>query len=95
MKTGLTRRALLVATTAMMGAGFVPAQLAAQDSADLRMMWWGSQPRAERTFAVIEKFEEANPGSTIRGETVGWADYWTRLATQVAGRNAPDLIQQD
>lgn len=95
MKTGLTRRALLVATTAMMGAGFVPAQLAAQDSADLRMMWWGSQPRAERTFAVIEKFEEANPGITIRGETVGWADYWTRLATQVAGRNAPDLIQQD
>ncbi|TVQ00552.1 MAG: sugar ABC transporter substrate-binding protein [Roseinatronobacter sp.] len=86
---------MLVATTAAMGAGFVPAQLAAQDSADLRMMWWGSQPRAERTFALIEKFEEANPGITVRGETVGWADYWTRLATQVAGRNAPDLIQQD
>lgn len=95
MKSGLTRRALLVATTAALGAGFGPAQLAAQDSADLRMMWWGSQPRAERTFALIEKFEEANPGITVRGETVGWADYWTRLATQVAGRNAPDLIQQD
>ena len=26
---------------------------------------------------------------------MGWDDYWTRLATQVAGGNAPDLIQMD
>lgn len=61
----------------------------------MRMLWWGSQPRAERTFKIIEMFQEQNPGVTIQGETIGWSDYWTRLATQVAGRNAPDLIQQD
>ncbi|WOI55888.1 ABC transporter substrate-binding protein [Palleronia sp. LCG004] len=67
----------------------------AQQSGDIRMLWWGSQPRADRTFAVIDMYQEANPDVSIQGETVGWADYWTRLATQVAGRNAPDVIQQD
>ena len=32
---------------------------------------------------------------TITGETLGWADYWPRLATQTAGRHAPDVIQLD
>ncbi len=66
-----------------------------QDGGDLRMLWWGSQPRADRTFEVIDMYEEANPDVSIQGETVGWSDYWTRLATQVAGRNAPDVMQQD
>ncbi|WP_163263832.1 ABC transporter substrate-binding protein [Chelativorans alearense] len=61
----------------------------------LRLMWWGSQPRAERTFEVSNLFMEETPGVTIDGETVGWDDYWPRLATQVAGRNAPDIIQMD
>lgn len=61
----------------------------------LRLMWWGSQPRADRTFAVSNLYMEKNPGVVIDGETVGWDDYWPRLATQVAGRNAPDIIQMD
>jgi len=61
----------------------------------LRLMWWGSQPRAERTMKVSELYTKKNPGVTIDGETVGWDDYWPRLATQVAGRNAPDVMQMD
>ena len=37
----------------------------------------------------------ANTGVKIDGETLAWGDYWPRLATQAAGRNAPDLIQMD
>lgn len=95
MKLGLTRRAALCATAAVIAAGLVPAQVVAQDDVRMRMLWWGSQPRAERTFKVIDMFQATTPNVTIEGETVGWADYWTRLATQVAGRNAPDVLQQD
>ncbi|WP_309085452.1 extracellular solute-binding protein [Chelativorans sp.] len=61
----------------------------------LRLMWWGSQPRAERTMKVSELYMKNNPGVTVDGETTGWDDYWPRLATQVAGRNAPDVVQMD
>ena len=59
------------------------------------MFWWGSRERAERTDKTNKLFQEKNPGMTITGETLGWTDYWPRLATQTAGRNAPDVIQMD
>ena len=40
-------------------------------------------------------FEEENPGITIEGEFTGWDDYWDRLATNVAGRNTPDVMQHE
>jgi multiple sugar transport system substrate-binding protein len=66
----------------------------AQD-ARLRLIWWGSQPRADRTNKVSDLYKAKNPGTSITGEFLGWGDYWPRLATQVAGRNAPDVIQMD
>jgi multiple sugar transport system substrate-binding protein len=45
---------------------------------------------------VIDAFKAANPGAAVDGEATGnFADYWPRLATQVGGGNAPDLIQMD
>ncbi|MGO7374155.1 TetR/AcrR family transcriptional regulator, partial [Rhizobium ruizarguesonis] len=32
-------------------------------------------------------YQTKKPGTSITGEFLGWGDYWTRLATQVAGRN--------
>ena len=32
---------------------------------------------------------------TIAGKSLGWTDYWARLATQTAGRNAADVLQMD
>jgi multiple sugar transport system substrate-binding protein len=61
----------------------------------LRLLWWGSQPRAERTNKVSQLYQAKNAGTSITGEFLGWGDYWPRLATQVAGRNAPDVIQMD
>ena len=42
---------------------------------------------------MIELFAAANPGTTVEGESAGWDAYWARLATQVAGGNAPDVIE--
>lgn len=65
----------------------------AQDTA-IRHFWWGNPERDRRTFAVIDIFNQKNPGITVSGETLGFADYFTKLTTQIAGGNMPDVIQQ-
>ena len=67
----------------------------AQSDVRLRMFWWGSRERAERTDKVNKLYQQNNAGLTITGESLGWNDYWPRLATQTAGRNAADVLQMD
>jgi multiple sugar transport system substrate-binding protein len=62
--------------------------------AELRMGWWGNDDRAARTLAVIEKFEAAYPDITVSGEPNGGTpDHFQIIDTQLAGNNAPDIIQ--
>lgn len=81
-------------------------EAAAADSADapaaadgekieLRVAWWGSQDRHDRTIAAIEQFEALHPNIDVVYEFAGWADYWTLMTTQAAGGNLPDVMQQD
>src|SRR5688572_13127334 len=91
-----TRRSILQAGAGALAIGALgAAPAAAQSDVRLRMFWWGSRERAERTDKTNKLFQEKNPGLTVTGETLGWTDYWPRLATQTAGRNAPDIIQMD
>jgi len=92
----LSRRSVLgagIGGAALAAAGRVPA--AAQSDVRLRMFWWGSKERAERTDKVNQLYQQAHPGLTIAAESLGWTDYWPRLATQTAGRNAADVLQMD
>lgn len=61
----------------------------------LRAYWWGSQERTDRTNKSFALYQQKNQNVAVAGESLAWGDYWTRLATQTAGRNAPDLIQMD
>ncbi|MGV1791769.1 ABC transporter substrate-binding protein [Rhizobium sp. A37_96] len=61
----------------------------------MRLLWWGSKERSDRTFAAVKAYQAKNPDIAIAGESFGWDSYWTRLATQTGGGNAPDLIQMD
>ena len=65
---------------------------AARAEEAMRLFWFGSPARAERTLAVVALFEAANPGVKILGE-VGGNDYWSKLTTMLAGGNAPDIFQ--
>ncbi len=87
------RRGFLGGTAATLGLAVMPAR--AQATTRIRSYWWGAKDRADRTNKVAEMYMKANPSVSIVGETLGWGDYWTRLATQAAGRNMADLIQMD
>lgn len=91
----LNRRTFIACAGASVAAGALWPHRGLAQNVRFRVQWWGSQPRAERTFKVINLYQEEHPDVSITGETIGWSDYWTRLATQVAGRNAPDVMQMD
>ncbi|WDR00770.1 substrate-binding domain-containing protein [Devosia sp. J2-20] len=65
----------------------------AQDR-QVRHFWWGNPERDKRTFGVIELYNSKTPGTVVSGETLGFGDYFTKLTTQIAGGNMPDVIQQ-
>jgi multiple sugar transport system substrate-binding protein len=62
---------------------------------ELRMAWWGSQSRHDLTMKAIKLFEQKHPEITIKPEYSGYDGYFDKFSTQVAGGNAPDLIQMD
>ena len=88
----LTRTAVFAAAVALT-AGL--SACADGGEVELTFTWWGADARAQLTEQVIDKFEEENPGITIKGDWGGWEGYWDKLATSTAGGDAPDVIQMD
>ncbi len=60
----------------------------------MRCFWWGNPERDRRTKTALDAYAQKT-GIQIAAELLGWGDYWTKLGTQTAGGNAPDLIQMD
>jgi multiple sugar transport system substrate-binding protein len=91
-----TRRTFLKGTATAAGslafASAVGGPAFAQDRR-IRHFWWGNPERDKRTFAVIDIFNGKNPGIVVEGETLGFNDYFTKLTTQIAGGNMPDVFQ--
>ncbi len=90
----LTRRQIVASAGASMALSLSPSLSIAQTAAKLRCFWWGNPDRDKRTKALLDVYSKKT-GSQIAAESLGWGDYWTKLATQTAGGNAPDLIQMD
>jgi len=98
MKTPNRLRALVIAiaaaTMALTGCGAPaagPSSGASQENAELVFRTWDENAAKayQQTFA---KFTAANPGITVKTEVVAWADYFTKLRTDVAGGSAPDVF---
>ncbi len=62
------------------------------DTIEIRFAWWGDTARNEVYSEICDRFEAANPGIKVIREPSSWSDYWDKLATQVAGDNAPDVF---
>lgn len=91
----LNRRTLLSGIATATVASSLPAVPAIAADRSIRHFWWGNPERDKRTFAVIDVFQKNHPDIEVSGETIGWGDYWTKMATQTAGRNMADLVQMD
>lgn len=61
----------------------------------LRVTWWGSQNRHDRTIAAIELFEEKYPQIDVLYEFDNGSDYWKGVEKQSANSDLPDVMQQD
>lgn len=59
----------------------------------LRMAWWGSQTRHDRTVAAIELYESLNPNIDIEYEFYDFDGYFNKLNTLVASNDVWDIIQ--
>lgn len=59
----------------------------------LRMAWWGSQERHDRTIEVIELYESLHPEINIEYEYYSFDDYFTKLKTLVASDQVWDVFQ--
>jgi multiple sugar transport system substrate-binding protein len=87
---------LLVGYFQPVGAQTKPDSLPAYtgSAAEIRFGWWGNDARAEITKKVIDLFQKAYPTIKVIGEpNGGTADHFQIINTQLAGSNAPDLIQ--
>jgi multiple sugar transport system substrate-binding protein len=93
MTARLDRRQFLLGSTALAAAAGISPALAQENR--LRLLFWGGQARADRTYAATDLYSKANPGTVFDGEFMAFSDYWTKLGTQVAGGNAPDILQMD
>lgn len=92
MSLNLNRRQILMGGSALLASSYLAPALA-QDI-EMRMIFWGNQDRADRTFKVLEAFGEKT-GIAITGEFLAFSDYWTKVATQTVGGAAPDVLQMD
>lgn len=91
----MSRRGLLGTLGAGLAASTLAGVPALAQARSIRHYWWGNPERDKRTFAVIDTFQKAKTDIKVSGETIGWGDYWTKMATQTAGRNMADLVQMD
>lgn len=68
---------------------------ASDEEVTIRISWWGSDTRVQITEDAIDAFEAEH--SNIKVETTynDWSGYWDKLATENAGKNAPDVMQMD
>ena len=69
--------------------------LADDEPVTLRFRWWGGDARNEATIQVIEQFEALYPNVTIEYEPGSADGYHDKLATELAGGTAPDIVQID
>lgn len=52
-------------------------------------VWAGSEAETAAWQHVADLVHKKDPKITVKLQTAAWADYWTKLPTQLAGSNAP------
>src|SRR5262245_19374217 len=88
----LTAVAALLATTAACGSDDGGS---GSKQVTIRFDWWGNADRAEITEKAIDLFETKHPTIKVETSFAEFNAYFQKLATQIAGGGAPDMLQMD
>lgn len=91
-KTMSFKRTMAAVLSVAMLAGMTIAA-SAQEQVTLRFSWWGGDERHEKTLAVIDAFEAANPNIKIEPEYSSFDGYKEKKTTEFASQTAPDIFQ--
>ncbi|MBR5732401.1 MAG: extracellular solute-binding protein [Lachnospiraceae bacterium] len=75
------------------GTSNIAGNTSSDEKITLRMAWWGSQTRHDRTVAVIELYESLHPNIDIEYEPMYFDGYFNKLATLVASNEVWDIFQ--
>ncbi|WP_394616621.1 ABC transporter substrate-binding protein [Lentzea sp. JNUCC 0626] len=67
----------------------------ASGQAEIRFIWWGNDGRAKITNEAVRLFESRNPDVKVATSFQNFQNYFEKLSTEIAGGNAPDVIQMD
>jgi len=59
---------------------------------DIRFSIWFGEGDIDMWKAVIADFTKLHSGVNVKFEPLDYANFWTKLNTQLAGNNAPDVI---
>lgn len=87
------KKTLAILVVAIMLLSFAGSALAeANQPITIRIAWWGDTKRHDRYNNIMDAFQQMYPWITVEREYGTWNDYWDKLATQVAGGNAPDVM---
>jgi multiple sugar transport system substrate-binding protein len=92
----VSRRTLLRTGLALAGAGLTTTACGSgggDGRTTLRFAWWGSEERAKLTQQVVDLFVGRNPGVEVKTTYAAYDPYFQKLATEMSGGNAPDVLQ--
>ncbi len=59
----------------------------------IRVAWWGSQDRADKTTKVCEMYMKEHPDVEIQVEFSDYSGYFDKLSVMAAGGTMPDIYQ--
>lgn len=65
------------------------------DNVEFRVGWTGDDTQNNAILDVVEKFEVDYNNLFVTAEFAGWSQYVSRISTQAAGNQLPDVVMMD
>jgi multiple sugar transport system substrate-binding protein len=62
---------------------------------ELRISWWGTQNRHNAFIKITDMYTAKHANVKFAPVFTGWAEYWQKMAAEIAGGSPPDIMMMD